>query len=336
MTTENHNDAVALSAARTQAAKWSVRLHSGNFSAHEQAELAKWRLSHPDNEREFQAIERLGEMAATLPKRHVQALYGGAIPERPDRRRRRVLRTGLALACTAGLAVGVGLMVRPQAQPDYRAELSTRKGERRSANLPDGSVLEMNTDTVAKIAFYADTREIELLQGEIMFTVDADINRPFIVDAGSGQVRVTGTRFNVRRDSSRVSVAVESGSVDVSSGRWWHRTTQRLTAGQGTSFDQDGMLAAVDQVDVAAVTAWRNGRLVFRNAPLSDVIQEMNRYLDQPIRLTDAHIQRLRVTASFLLDDPAVLVNALQQVAPVEVRYLPDGGVALVARQRQP
>lgn len=286
MSIENDSGRVGPSAAYVEAAAWSARLHSGNFGTSEQAELARWRASDPDNEKEFQAIERLGEMAAALPRNDVRALYGGDIPERPDRRRRRVLRAGLALAGIAGVAVGVGLTVRPLEPADYTAQLATRQGERRTVDLPDGSVLEMNTDTVAKVAFYARARRVELLRGEILFAVDVDVDadayRPFVVDAGTGEVRVTGTRFNVRRDSARVSVMVESGSVEVSGGRWWRRDTRRLTARQATSFDENGLAAVADNVDVAAATAWRQGRLVFRDAPLSDVIQEMNRYLATP------------------------------------------------------
>lgn len=332
MTTEIDRDSRAASTARVAAAKWSARLHSGNFNALERAELARWRRLHPENEKEFQAIERLGDLAAALPHSHVQELYGADIPERPDRRRRRVLRAGLALACVAGAAAGVGFMIGPQGQVGYATELLTLKGERRTVNLPDGSVLEINTDTAAKVALYADTRFVELLHGEIMFSVQADPDRPFIVDAGWGKVRVTGTRFSVRRETARVSVVVESGSVEVSSGPWWHRDTRGLTAGQATAFDERGASATADNIDVAAATAWRNGRLIFRNAPLSEVINEMNRYLVQPIRLEGARIQGLRVTASFLLDDPDVLVSALRQVVPVQVRRSEEGGLVVVPR----
>ncbi|XOT97985.1 hypothetical protein ACMTAU_03630, partial [Alcaligenes pakistanensis] len=47
--------------------------------------------------------------------------------------------------------------------------------------------------------------------------------------------RVTGTSFTVRRDAEQVKVLVESGSVEVSSGRWWNRQTRYLAAGSGAT-----------------------------------------------------------------------------------------------------
>ncbi|HCQ50227.1 MAG TPA: iron dicitrate transport regulator FecR, partial [Achromobacter sp.] len=53
--------------------------------------------------------------------------------------------------------------------------------------------------------------------------------------------------------------------------------------------------------DVSGATAWREGRVVFKNAPLADVVRDMNRYLATPLRLADDKVGRLRVSASFPL-----------------------------------
>jgi len=125
---------------------------------------------------------------------------------------------------------------------------------------------------------------------------------------------------------------VESGTVELSSGRWWRRSAQLLTAGMGAGLAADGGQTAARPVDVAALTAWRDGRLVFKDAPLAEVVREVNRYLAQPLRVGDGRLNALRVTASFRLDTPEALLASLPHVLPVEVRRLPDGAAALVAR----
>jgi transmembrane sensor len=181
------------------------------------------------------------------------------------------------------------------------------------------------------VALFQDKRTVALHRGEIMFAVAADTARPFLVDADLGHVRVTGTQFDVRRDSDLLTVAVQSGRVEVSSGRWWRLDTQTLTAGQATSLDRNGIVREATPVDVSAITAWRDGRVVFRNTPLVEVIREINRYLEQPIRLTDPRLQRQRVTASFLLDDPEALIKSLPRVLNLQVRQLADGTLLLVS-----
>jgi len=318
---------------REAAAWWFARVHSGRMDDAGRAELARWRQADPAHEREFQAMASLGEAAAGLPRDRVRELFGGEIPVRPALRRRRLAHAGLALAaCTAAAAAGVGLWRLQAPQAVYGIRLATRRGERSRHALPDGSTLELNTGTAAEVALYEDRRVVALLQGEIMFAVSADAARPFIVEAGAGRVRVVGTRFSVRRDGQAVAVAVESGTVELSSGRWWRRSAQLLTAGMGAGLAADGGQTAARPVDVAALTAWRDGRLVFKDAPLAEVVREVNRYLAQPLRVGDGRLNALRVTASFRLDTPEALLASLPHVLPVEVRRLPDGAAALVAR----
>lgn len=311
------------------ASQWSARLHSGRFTPADQQALEDWLQADPEHEREFQAAEQVTALAGTLDKDLVQALYGGALPLRPDLRRRKLLRGAGALATVAGTAGLTGLLLRPQ--PVYAVSLDTRIGERRQVALPDGSSLELNTGTQAELRFYDHSRRVELRQGEILFSIQHDAERPFIVKAGSTEIRVTGTRFTVRRDAEHTQVLVDSGSVEVSSGPWWNRHVRYLPAGAGAYNSAQEGLTLLPNIDFATATAWRQGRLIVRDAPLSQVIAEINRYHEQPIRFAQAQTGNLRVTASFLLDEPQALLQALQQIAPLRANVQTDGSVLLIS-----
>lgn len=198
--------------------------------------------------------------------------------------------------------------------------------------LSDGTSLEINTATRARVRLYADRREVELQTGEIMFAVTPDPQRPFLVDAGRTQVRVTGTRFDVRRDGEHTAVAVESGSVAITAGSWWQRRQVHLTAGQGVRQEPGTGFSGVETLDLRAATAWRQGKIVFADTPLSRVVSEMNRYLTQPIVLADSRLARLRVAGVFSVDDPDAFLDALPTLAPVEVLRGADGAVMLRSR----
>ena len=311
------------------AAQWSARLHSGRFTPADEQALDDWLQADPENEREFMAVEQLSSLASTLDKDLVNSLYGGAVPVRPDLRRRKLIRNAGALVAVAGSAGLASLVLSPQAV--YAASLQTRVGERRWIPLPDGSSLELNTGTQAELRFYEDSRHLDLIQGEVMFSVASSPQRPFIVKAGTTQVRVTGTSFTVRRDAEQVKVLVESGSVEVSSGRWWNRQTRYLAAGSGATISPEEGLSIQTDVDVAAATAWRQGRLIVRDMSLSEVVAEINRYREQPIRIAEAKLGQQRVTASFLLDEQSAVLQALQQILPLQARTQDDGSIILVS-----
>lgn len=313
------------------AAGWFARWHSGDLTRRQRRAFARWRRDHPEDAREFDRMQQLGKAAADLPRDQVRALLGGSIPERPRRSRQLPLRIAFACAALAA-AAAVAWWSLPADTPSYAVAVSAERGERRQVTLPDGSVLEINGDTRADVKLYDERREVALDSGEILFTVSADPSRPFIVRAGGGVVRVTGTVFNVRRDADQVAVLVASGTVEVTGGHWWNLGRAVLRPGHGIRVPGSGAIGVPAPADVESAIAWREGRVVFKNAPLTEVVQEMNRYLSTPLRLADDRAGRLRVSASFSLDRPEALVDALPSVAPIRLTPRPGGPTDINAR----
>jgi transmembrane sensor len=167
--------------------------------------------------------------------------------------------------------------------------------------------------------------------GEAAFAVAHNADRPFYVHAADTVVRVTGTRFGVRRDAGQVRVTVESGSVEVRHGPWWNRDTARLTAGQTVRADTQG-LAPVRRADAGALLAWRQGRVVFRDTPLSQAVAEINRYAPQAIQLSDASVGRERIAGVFSTDDTQPFLDLLPAIAPVRVLRRLDGTPVITRR----
>ncbi|MEJ1964547.1 MAG: FecR domain-containing protein [Gammaproteobacteria bacterium] len=76
----------------------------------------------------------------------------------------------------------------------------------------------LNSSAALDVRFTGEARRVVLARGEVFFDVTHNPDLPFIVQAGSGEVRVLGTAFSVRRDGDDLLVTVERGRVQVSSG----------------------------------------------------------------------------------------------------------------------
>jgi len=316
----------------SRAAWWVARMLSGEATEAEQRACMSWRRAAPENDRQYCNMMYFWDASLKAPQEQLRAILkrDDASQRKPMIRRRLVL--GAGAACAAAVVAGVALPQWGGMAPAYEQDVETERGERRQVTLPDGSVLYINTATRAKVRLYAGKRAVQLLAGEIMFTVAPDPSRPFVIDAGLGQVVVTGTRFDVRRDSDRLRVAVESGSVEVSAGPWWNRKTETLTAGNGAGVDPEGDLVRIATMDIAAATAWRKGRIVFDNMPLAQAVAEMNRYLQHPLRLQGVGLGQLRIAGVFGIDDPEAMLEALPKIAPVVVYRQRNGGAVIAAR----
>lgn len=253
-----------------------------------------------------------------------------AVP--PNAARRRFLWQGATLGAVALLGAG-GVYLAQQDTVSHALSYTTAFGEQKTVTLPDGSEVHMNVSTELVLHYQAHRRQLTLLKGEAMFAVQSDKNRPFIVDAGQVQVEVTGTVFNVRRHAQgNVEVAVTEGSVHVSSGPWWNRQQASLTPGMLAQGSEE-QAWSVQRTDVAARTAWRQGKVVFRDQTLDEVVQEMNRYLPEPIELMDEKLKRLRMAGVFNIEDAQGFLLALQEQLPVTVVRRPDGRVGVAVER---
>jgi transmembrane sensor len=217
----------------------------------------------------------------------------------------------------------------------YRTDI----GQHRQLRLPDGSVIDLNTQSTVQIQFTRAYRDVYLLSGEALFAVHHDATLPFRVHVGATVIQDVGTQFSVRRAEGLTTVSVLEGSVQVSAdhappdsatlanralepattlvvaSQDYQRLTPntKLAAGEQMHIVADGTLMQRQRVDVSQATAWRQGRLVFSEATLEEIVSEFNRYNERQILLVgDAHRGR-RYSGVFDAIDPRSFLEYLRR-----------------------
>ncbi|MCV9919056.1 FecR family protein [Pseudomonas sp. BT-42-2] len=309
-----------------QAAQWFARVQDAQHDAGLQAQLRQWLEADPRHRAEYQLLGQLWLAADLIPGQRLEALcQPDPVRQLP---RRRLVRQALA-ASVAVVALGLGWSGWHYQRLNTHEHYQTALGERRQLELPDGSRVELNGGTHLKVEFSPAERHVVLDAGEAMFTVAHDTARPFVVQTSQGRVTVTGTRFDVRLDPQRTRVAVEQGSVRV---QGTGQSMAQLTAGQGSHIDAQGSVAAPYAIDAGALTAWRQGKLVFDNATLAQVVSEVSRYRAQPLRVTPGKVANLRLSSTFSIDDPDALLRALPSILPVAIKTHDDGSSEIIAK----
>jgi transmembrane sensor len=179
------------------------------------------------------------------------------------------LAAGIAALALLLVMLKVAFFTNPHA-------LATEVGEQRTIELPDASVVQLNTDTKVSFDLGETERSVRLLQGEALFKVARDPHRPFRVRTRAGVIQAVGTQFNVYEKSAGTQVSVLEGRVKVTSNV--DGATQMLAAGRQALLRMDGKIELSQRGDIGRVVAWQQQRLVFDNAPLEDVVREFNRY----------------------------------------------------------
>lgn len=313
---------------------WLVRLQGPSVNEADWAEFDAWLSVSPDNadaydrvlafDLEFGLLTRSIEPAdAAEPNR--DAII---IPFRPARRIW-LWSTGGALAAAFVAGAVLVPMHRPAAAPE--TVYSTGVGERKTIALEDGTRIDLNAASRISVRFERGERHVVMGDSQAFFDVAKDPKRPFLIDAGDTQVRVVGTAFDVRHRDGSVAVAVARGLVEVRPTTDHTAAPYRLKPGQGLSHVEGHNDARVVAVATEDITSWREGRLIYRDRPLSEIAGDMNRLFDRPVKLGDARAASMRLSGVLIVDRQDAMIGRLSNLLPVQATTTQD---AVVIRAR--
>jgi transmembrane sensor len=302
--------------AEEQAAQWVARRNNGERHSEEQRAFLAWINASDENRRAYAEAEVLWEQL-----RGLDDIAGRQLAEARSflkRERTRPARRVLAMAAVAFLAVGA-LWYADLHSYLNDATYRTALGERKVVDLADGSRLELNTNSAVAVHYSRHGREVQLLGGQAVFSVVHDDSRPFVVLAGEGKVRDIGTQFEVRRQADRVSVAVLDGVVEVEVTAHGNQAPLRIKRGQRLSYGPSGALLPLAAIDINTFAAWREGKIVFENRPLGEVLEELGRYRKSTFAISAPGLLDVKVSGTFPIDDMPLVMRTVATALPAKI-----------------
>ncbi|HEX8019322.1 FecR family protein [Mucilaginibacter sp.] len=211
------------------------------------------------------------------------------------------LLAGLCISITAAYHYRYALLDR--LDPIANKQLVAANGQTVNFTLADGTKIWLNAGSKLTYpeTFRGEKREIKL-EGEAFLDVAHDPTKAFIVHTGQVSTQVLGTSFNIKAYASErfIKVDVLSGKVGVvtPAGRA-KSTTTFLTPAEEVVFNKDGLSVTKNkQVDVNALSSWKDGELVFKNMALTEVLNTINRHFNVTVK-ADVNLVRCSITANF-------------------------------------
>lgn len=209
----------------------------------------------------------------------------------------------------------------------------TAVSEQRDVLLADGSRVTLNTSTALKVQYDESARRIELERGEAIFSVKHDPSRPFEVVAGQTVARALGTEFNVDVRHDRIRVSVIEGVVRVSVAQSAEAANDAtaaspaalaLTKGRTAEFRETDQLLVEEPADLRRIQAWRARRLEFTDAPLSEALEEFNRYSTTHVVIGTPDLNHVRVSGVFRIGDTEGFLFSLREALGVRTLATAD------------
>lgn len=288
------------------------------------AQFELWQVQSPENVRAFAEVEMLWGKLAFPVKQQARWPQSRDDHKRAksqySQKQRGYIRPVMVAAIAACLLlfVGFGTETYPTVKGMFDDNFIRAQHLVVTKSLPDGSVMKLNAESAVSVDFDPDTRAVDLLSGEVWFDVSHDTLRPFVVRTKFGDVTALGTAFNISSDNDQVTVSLEEGKVavdwfatgadEVSTNENKHVT---LIAGEAMTLSSHG-IGQRTHFDRLATAAWRKGKMVFYQTPLSDVIDVLNTYHAGRIIAVSPDLSDMSVSGVFRTDDIDQVIDAIE------------------------
>lgn len=335
-----------------QACLWISRLDRGLSDA-EKAELEAW-LGDSQSHRAalleaaslWDDMSALNELSGLFPQYQTKS----DVTQLAHRKSKRVVWSSIAACFTLvmcwALFTQTHFMNKPNVVASVTQNVSTGIGEQKNIVLSDGSTLHINTNSVVSIDFSQTLRHIVLLKGEAHFQVAHEVDRPFVVTAGSNTVTAVGTAFNMQYvEDGAFELVVTEGKVLVKD----RFTTFDTPAAQLASqvITEQGLLMFagekatvqgdvdgrenLSQNDIDDDLAWQQGMIVFKGEPLEEVLFEIGRYTPVRLAIVDDSLKGRRVAGFFKVGDIDGLLSALETSFDISSEQVSENRIHLSA-----
>ncbi len=310
-----------------QAAEFYIAHRAGDLSREQEQEFLRWLRTSPLHVAEYLSIagiaKDLGRVASFIdatmlsqgPERdeNIVAITPSAIPsEQPtwrhsERSSRITRRVQIAAASFVIAAICLtSLFVFRDADKSIR--YTTARGEQRTWQLADDTIVHLNSDSSLLVDFTTHRRNVSIERGQVYFEVAKDVGRPFLVRAGNYTFKDVGTSFDVFRKATDTVVSVVEGRVaiwkDEQSGLLPGLNTQKhledLHAGDQATITQTRIVEREDpKVIQKKAIAWLRQEIVFDGETIASAANEFNRYNRMQIVVDDPRVGLMPISGVF-------------------------------------
>ena len=273
-------------------------LVEGRLSDKRKKEVIKWLLKNPKQQRRYNHLKarRVAELLReSNPNYTKQKLSNSA-----------TIHKIIGSAALVAILVSLSFLFNndPTATEVTESTMvmtETLVGEFRTIELSDGSKIMLNANTSLSYpqTFSNEIREVSL-QGEAFFDIAHNSDRPFVVNTENGmKIHVLGTTFNVKSypEDQNIETTLVSGKVRVIEEK--DNKTVVLNPSQRATYVKNEDKIIIEKVQANNLTAWRQGKLIYDETPIREVIGDLKRKYKVSITVESPEIMNYEYTGAF-------------------------------------
>lgn len=306
---------------------------NGELSDKETDEIINWYNQSDESKKELDRLEIIWNLAGRLDlmekidKQKAKSIINSRIEPSPSRWKlylKHFQKVAAILILPVILLSAWLLFFHSEKEGSIEREFVAAYGIRSTLLLPDGSKVWLNSGSKLKYGkdFNQDHRTV-YLTGEAFFNVTSNKAKPFDVVTECFTVRAVGTEFNVfAYGGNEFETSLEKGSIQLFQSRQTGKKPMlEMKPGQRAMYNQGKV--RISEGDVTRFSAWREGRLIFKNTPMQEAIPKLERWFNVDIELKDSELLKYRFTAIFQNETIQQAFEMLIFSSPINYTIIP-------------
>lgn len=295
------------------------RFFAGEATPEEIQKIKEWTGASKENRLELYRERKIYDAMLVLPS-ITHGVKAFTLLHRPWHT---LAREWMKIAAIVAVTVCVTLFTVNQQESSLLAVQTVRvpAGQRANVTLPDGTDVWLNAGTTLQypVNFLKEKRDITL-DGEAYFDVTHDREHPFIVHTAKMDVEVMGTRFYVDayKKENNFETSLIEGQVKLSSQDASLPTV--VLAPNEIGRLENGQIV-VQKIDDYGIYRWKDGLYCFRDKPIAEIIEDLEKYYDVKISLNNPRIDSVELTGKFRISEGVdYILRVLQGSVPFNYR----------------
>lgn len=195
-------------------------------------------------------------------------------------------------------------------------------GDHKKIILSDGSTVVLNSGSSLSFPkkFKGDVRKVTLV-GEAFFDIKKNVDKPFVVNTDHVKIKVLGTSFNIKSypEDEKTETTLVTGKVEVSQNK--KKESVLLEPSERATFYINNNNISVDSVNSKNIVAWQEGKLIFDNAPLKQVVSDLKRKYNVEFVIVSDSLLKYKYTGKFDNLTLEEVLELLKISSPINYKY---------------
>ncbi|MFV7790803.1 FecR family protein [Aliarcobacter lanthieri] len=224
----------------------------------------------------------------------------------------------------------VGYEVNRNFIPKFSKSFASIDEKILNIELPDNSIIDLDKNSQIQISYFDTKRVIDLEDGNAMFSVSRDENRPFLIKTKDTLIEVLGTKFEVINYDNNTIINVLEGVVQVSyvSNFFKTQTLAKLEKSQSFTFNNEEKRFIKNDVNIKEIASWKNDEIYFNKTSLKDASFMFERYSNNKMIFEDEKSSQLKISGKFSTLHYDSFLKSIEMIYPVKIKK--DGNTVIV------